>query len=622
MVTCAFGPRRLALMCALALTLIVSRTVDAQQASSIAGLVRDTSGGVLPGVTVEVTSPALIEKVRTAVADGEGRYNITDLRPGTYTVTFTLEGFNVLKRDGITLTAGFTATVNADMQVGSLAETITVTGAAPLVDTANVRQQESVSDELLNALPSGSKGFMGLSRLIPGMSGNSDSGGASGIYSANSAHAATVHGKGGGKMSYDGMQTSNQSGTGHTSYVMNPATVEETVILTGGISAESDASGLLINLVPKEGGNTFRGGFDGVYTNENFQSDNLSQRVRDRGTLSLNKAQRLYDANGYMGGPIKRDRLWFFEATRFNGSQVQVAGVFFNATQGTPIYTPDLNRPAFRREWLKAQAVRLTWQVSPRNKINVFSDTQSYQVRGRGGPEAPESQTVWSFWPNGLYQVTWNSPLTAKLLFEAGAALTKNGYPYTRQQVTDIFGFEVKETDVAILEASTGFRYNAKGGAGYANVNDQDRYVQRFSVAWHPGPGGRPQSGPLDQSGHRVRHAAWSAEQHRPVGHSDSDPRADASGPGPVRPGSVDDQPNDRELGPEVRLLQRARTRAELAGRPFRGAARVSPGRRRAELEGPQSPVRRVVRSLRQRTDRTEGVPRPLRRQDGALGRD
>lgn len=474
--------RLAALWIALAL---LPTTVVAQQASGIAGVVRDTSGGVLPGVTVEAASPALIEKVRSAVTDGEGRYNLVDLRPGTYVVSFSLAGFNTFRREGIVLTAGFTAAVNGDMQVGALEETITVTGAAPLVDTQNVRQQESVSDELLSALPSGSKGFMGIARLIPGMSGNSDSGGGSGIYSSNSAHAATIHGKGSGKMSYDGMQTSNQSGTGHTSYVMNPATVEETVVLTGGISAESDASGLLINLVPKEGGNVFRFGADGVYTNEQLQSDNLTDRVRARGVTTTHTVQHLYDANLYAGGPITRDRVWFFAATRFTGSQNQVGGIYFNKTQGTPIYTPDLDRPAFRREWLKGQSVRLTWQVSPRNKINSFADTQSYQVRGRGSNDAPEAHTVWSFWPNGLYQVTWNSPVTSKFLLEAGVSLAQNGYPYTREQVTDIFGFTVKPTDISILEASTGFRYNAK--EHYADVNDQDRYVQRFSASYVTG---------------------------------------------------------------------------------------------------------------------------------------
>ena len=129
----------------LALSLVFAPAASAQQASGIAGVVRDTSGGVLPGVTVEAASPALIEKVRTAVTDGEGRYNIVDLRPGTYTVTFTLPASARCKREGIELTAGFTAAVNADLQVGALEETITVSGEAPLVDTQNVRRQTRCS---------------------------------------------------------------------------------------------------------------------------------------------------------------------------------------------------------------------------------------------------------------------------------------------------------------------------------------------------------------------------------------------------------------------------------------------------------------------------------------------
>ena len=138
---------------------LLSTAASAQQASSsgIAGVVRDASGGVLPGVTVEAASPALIEKVRSVVSDGEGRFNIVDLRPGTYTVTFTLASFSTFKREGIELPSGFTATVNAEMKVGALEETVTVTGAAPLVDTQNVRKQSVVSSDLLNVLPSSVK---------------------------------------------------------------------------------------------------------------------------------------------------------------------------------------------------------------------------------------------------------------------------------------------------------------------------------------------------------------------------------------------------------------------------------------------------------------------------------
>src|SRR5262249_43368979 len=136
-----------AIVIALTSAMLFSAEASAQQAASIAGIVRDTTGAVLPGVTVEAASPALIEKVRSAVTAGEGQYRIVDLRPGTYTVTFSLAGFNSLKREGVELTAGFTATINADLRVGALEETVTVTGASPLVDTQNVRQQRSVSDE-------------------------------------------------------------------------------------------------------------------------------------------------------------------------------------------------------------------------------------------------------------------------------------------------------------------------------------------------------------------------------------------------------------------------------------------------------------------------------------------
>src|SRR6266542_3115111 len=119
----------------------------------ITGVVRDTSGAVLPGVTVEATSPALIEKVRTAVSDGTGQYRIEDLRPGTYSVTFTLQGFNTYKREGIELTGSFTATVNADLKVGALAETITVTGETPVVDVQSARREVTLNTDVLKAIP-------------------------------------------------------------------------------------------------------------------------------------------------------------------------------------------------------------------------------------------------------------------------------------------------------------------------------------------------------------------------------------------------------------------------------------------------------------------------------------
>ena len=130
---------------------------------------KDTSGAVLPGVTVEAASPALIEKVRTVVTDGAGQYKIVDLRPGVYTVTFTLAGFSTVKREGIELTASFTATVNADLRVGALEETITVTGETPTVDVQNVVQQRVMTRDIIDAVPAGTKSAMVLGVLIPGV---------------------------------------------------------------------------------------------------------------------------------------------------------------------------------------------------------------------------------------------------------------------------------------------------------------------------------------------------------------------------------------------------------------------------------------------------------------------
>ncbi|MGE3179142.1 MAG: carboxypeptidase-like regulatory domain-containing protein, partial [Vicinamibacterales bacterium] len=385
-------------------------SAGAQQSSGIAGVVRDTSGAVLPGVTVEAASPALIEKVRTAVTDAEGRYNLVDLRPGSYSVTFTLEGFRTLKRDGIDLTAGFTASVNGDLQVGSLAETITVTGAAPLVDTQNVKRQLVVSNELLEALPTASKALGALITLTPGLSGVADVGGSLGAYRAQGTpQSVQYHGRTGMKVNFDGMGILNMVGDGNTGYIMNALVVEEMVLESSGVSAESAASGFAANGIPKDGGNLFSFSFNGLYSTESLQGDNLNDELRRRGVSTVDKVKRIYDGGITLGGPVKRDRLWFLLAYRNWGNENQVAGIFWNATQGTPLYTPDLSRPADRFEYFRSWASRITWQASAKHKINFFADTQNNCSCRREGFIAPEAQASLRFKPQGLYQVTWNA---------------------------------------------------------------------------------------------------------------------------------------------------------------------------------------------------------------------
>jgi hypothetical protein len=173
----------------------------------------DTSGAVLPGVTVEASSPALIERTRTVSSDSEGRFNIVELQPGSYTVTFTLTGFGTFKREGIALSSGFTATVDAVMSVGALEESVTVSGAAPLVDTKNVRKQLVASSELLTALPTSSKHINTMVTLTPGFTGVTD------VEGQYTAEAGSYHGKRGTKVSFNGMGVENSSG--NSSYQIN-----------------------------------------------------------------------------------------------------------------------------------------------------------------------------------------------------------------------------------------------------------------------------------------------------------------------------------------------------------------------------------------------------------------
>src|SRR5438445_10405244 len=164
--------------------LLVPAAASAQGA--ITGVVKDVSGGVLPGVTVEAASPVLIEKIRSVVTDGTGQYRIVNLLPGTYSVTFSLPGFSTVKRDGIELTGTFVATVNGDLKVGALEETITVTGETPIVDVQSAKVQTTVSKDILAAIPN-SRNATGIQALIPGMNQSTDSGNITGTLQGGAA---------------------------------------------------------------------------------------------------------------------------------------------------------------------------------------------------------------------------------------------------------------------------------------------------------------------------------------------------------------------------------------------------------------------------------------------------
>ena len=470
-------------------SLALAFVASAQQSpSGIAGVVRDTSGAVLPGVTVEASSPALIEKVRTVVTDGEGRYNIVNLRPGLYAVSFTLAGFSSVRREGIELTVGFTATVNAELSVGALADLITVTGASPLVDVQNTRQQNVLPANLLTVVPTGTTTILSIIALTPGYTGNATVGGSAGGWFSNQTKGQ-FHGKLGSHVDFDGGRIDNFYGNGDApGYIYNSETVEQSVIESGGANAENNSPNVLINLVPKDGSNAFRSDVIGMFTNSGLQSGNLNDALRARGLSAVPHIVKQYDAGVSVGGPILTDRLWFFGSFRRWGVRNQAAGLYWNATQGTPFFTPDYSRPAERVEKNASNAIRLTWQASPKNKVSTFIDIKrdcicllggTASALGTGAVMSEESGLAARQSPSDVIQVTWTSPRTSRLLFEAGVHFMLFGY---KLSVPD----GVSEDDVTITEQSTNFQY------GSAPTKDSvprrgNRYAQRFSMSYVTG---------------------------------------------------------------------------------------------------------------------------------------
>jgi hypothetical protein len=264
-----------------AVAILLPSTAWAQ--ASIAGSTRDRSGAALPGVTVEATSPALIEKVRTTVSDERGLYRIVNLPPGTYTVTFALPGFNQVKREAVELTGSFTAPIDAEMAVGGLTETITVTGASPIVDVQSIRRQKTISNEVLTSIPT-ARSWAATALLIPGIVtiGGSPA-------DVQVTPQMTVFGGAGGRsnegrMQVDGLNTgAGLGGSGVSTYVADISNAQEVVTTTSGGLGEAEVGGPTLSIIPKSGGNTISGNFYLSGVSSGMVGSNYSDELRAAG---------------------------------------------------------------------------------------------------------------------------------------------------------------------------------------------------------------------------------------------------------------------------------------------------------------------------------------------------
>ena len=465
--------------------LAVVPTLGYAQQASITGVVRDASGAVLPGVTVEAASPSLIEGVRSAISDGTGRYRIEELRPGDYVVTFTLPGFATVRRDGIQLTGTFVATVNADLRVGELQETITVTGDAPMVDVQSLVRQRVLDRDVLEALPS-SRAPSQVAALTPNVTSvTHDVGGAMG--DGSSRGGISARGVDDSRILVGGLVTQTGSGTSHGVY--NLEAYEEVAVDTGAVSAEHYTGGVRINFIPRDGGNAFTGSLLTSFANESMAGNNFSQELKDAGLPAPVTVKQLVDINPSFGGPVKRDRLWFYSSARYNRA-FNFAPVYFNKNAGNPnvwTYEPDLSREAAATEnEIKNASVRLTWQATPRNKFAFFYDTSRVcdcprRLRSNEAPEAILG--VYNINPRWFTTVHWTSPVSSGLLLEASFVHIYSDA--ARARVNPYFDPSPVPL-IAVQEQSTGMRYRGTSNAP-RSINDPStaRLVATYVTGAH-----------------------------------------------------------------------------------------------------------------------------------------
>jgi len=426
---------RIARIVIAALLILAPAAVFAQ--SSITGVVRDTSGGVLPGVTVDASSPALIEGSKSAVTDANGIYRVVDLRPGPYVVTFSLQGFNTLKREGIQLPAEFTATVNAELSVGTLQETVTVTGEAPVVDIRSSGTQMQVERDTLEALP-GTGRLALLNTLLPGANlTNSTERSAGG--NDRTQTRFSLHGAPEAQPYVDGI---NQQIPGITIgvFVFSQLNIQEVTATSGG-DAEADFGGTMLKMVPRDGGNQFSGLSQFSYSGPALEAGNINDDLiaRHLDPKRVGSLKKYRESGVALGGPIKQSKVWFYVSAREGVNQLFVDGVQWNKLHQPQslLYEPDPANRVFTNDYTRDLTGRLTWQVSQKDKIVLASSHQPncnclFNILTTGTRLTPEAAGEHHYNPNYTASLSWTRPVTSRLLIEGGEGTQSNNQDDTR----------------------------------------------------------------------------------------------------------------------------------------------------------------------------------------------
>ncbi len=414
-----------AILVALASLTLFPSVAAAQAGSSIVGLVRDESGGVLPGVTVEVASPALIEKVRSAVTNEQGRYRVVDLRPGVYRVVFSLTGFSTFVRDKIELLTDTTLTINGELKVGSLQETITVSGETPIVDVQQVSRTQVMTRDVWDALPV-SRNVMAIGALVPGVRQNVPDVGGSRMAEQVALRA---HGQGQMDMSQliEGLNVKAFEGSVFS--YSDDQMQSEVSITSSAIPADTARGGMRLSSILKDGGNVMSGAVFLGGTSGKWQSDNVDDELRALGMTTPKKQWQIQQFYFSLGGPVMKDKVWYYAGVRHGASDEIVADM--------PDYMvlPDGQRiRGVGDSYIRSPTLRLTWQVSQKNKVSGYQDRSfKYMVQTRYGQDPrgndyrdPRRAT------RGSHNIRWTYTPSNKWMLEAGYVAVR--WSYTNDQ--------------------------------------------------------------------------------------------------------------------------------------------------------------------------------------------
>jgi hypothetical protein len=432
---------------------VLPAPASAQQTGTIAGTVRDAQGGLLPGVSVTATSDALIGGSQTVTTGDAGAYQFPTLPPGTYVISYEIAGFSPLRREGIVVQVARTTRLDVELSVGTLAETVTVSGESPVVDVAGTVTQTNISKDLYEAIPTGRNPWV-MAGLVPGVvTGRLDVGGTEGAQQYNIEAFGSANSQ--KSFSIDGLKVNWGGGDGGATMMYYGFEMyDEYNMQTASGTAESDVSGVYMNMVTKSGGNRFSSDHNFYFMNEAMQGENLDDELRQR--LGLQPGQQTgaagnpidisYDWSSTIGGPIMRDKAWFFGAIRWwRLDQFQIGA--FNPDGSQAI---DDNR-------IRNFMGKGTWQVTPNARASLLLNKNINDRFHRRNPPyliVEDKATGLQEQPAQNYLAQWNQVVGPRAIIDARVGRMWGIFPFRYQR-------EVRPTDIAIRDQVRLTRINA-----------------------------------------------------------------------------------------------------------------------------------------------------------------